>query len=351
MATNEELEQRIVELESMIKSEYDPPSGAEYSFPVPGQPIDQDQFQLLSLPNGSGIIDRGGQPYNLTKHSTDSITNQKNTLLLKVSTTTGKSEGVVGGYYHVMNEDKEIEFPAVTKNTTYYLAATYDPRTIEAGDSEGPVKIVRYDTEPPTTFNRVHTELWTVARKPNELLSNAVITRLRPRIAPAITVAQPYQLPDPTNVLWGQIALVHRTNEIYVAVGDSEDTSVGPSKWQNLSEPVQSYTRPDGVYKWPGHGSKASAYRVGNVVHLEGRLERGDRFTGQNYNSGTDYELMTLPEGLRPLSERRFTSKDHSYKTTAASSISIHSDGRVIANPDHNATWIGLDGITFTLNR
>ena len=105
------------------------------------------------------------------------------------------------------------------------------------------------------------------------------------------------------------------------------------------------------MYKWPGHGARPGASKFGQIVFLEGRLARGDRFEGQNYNAGTDYELMTLPVGLRPSTERRFVVKMSSYDASRTASVTVQSDGLVIARPGATQEWIGLDGISFTLAR
>src|SRR5699024_7047445 len=127
---------RLDSLESLITAEYEPPEGVEYSFPVANQGITQEQFRLMSLGQANGMIhgDNGtvndspnstGYRYYLEGHSSDSETNQRNTLILRAGTS---AESIVEGFYHRLTEDMELPFPAVTTTTVYHVTITYDPR-------------------------------------------------------------------------------------------------------------------------------------------------------------------------------------------------------------------------------
>lgn len=342
--TNAELQAQIDDLKSLITTEYQPPSGAEYSYPVVGQPMTDEQWQYVTLGMGDGILDEGGEPYWFRGRE-----NVNNTVSITVSTITGTAQALLRGFYHKMTEDKTFTVPGVGTTTTFYFCLTYNP--VDLDTEKGPISLQMYAGEPPTTLGRFHVILWTLTRKPNQLLTEAEYAKHRPRIAPTITVARQEDMPRPAAVLWGSTCHVHRTNETFVAVGDSDDGDSGPNEWKNLTGPSYEYTRPEGVYKWAGHGARPGGCRIGDVVYLEGRLARGDRFDGSDYNAGTDYEVMNIPSSLAPKSERRFVTKMSSYDTTRVANINVYPDGRVVARPMITGPWVGLDGILYTLTR
>ena len=343
--TLEELQQQVDELKSLITTEYEPPTGNEYSYPVVNQPVNDEMWQYITLGFGNGILDEGGEPYWLRGRS-----NVNNTLRITVATTTGTAQGVVRGFYHRMVSDKTFTVPPVASTTVYHFCLTYDPTAHTTPG--GPISLQMYAGTPPTTLGRFHVILWTLTRTPNQLLTDSIVTKYRPRVAPQITVAKRSDMPSASSVLWGSTCVVHRTNELFMSMGNADDGDSGVSEWKNLTEPSETYTRPDGVYKWPGHGAKPGAARFGQTVFLEGRLARGDRFEGQNYNAGGEYELLTLPEGMRPSAERRFIAKaDGIVSADRSVVLRVMSDGRVIGIPNASCAWIGLDGCQFTLAR
>lgn len=239
---------RLDELESLITAEYEPPEGTEYSFPVANQGITQEQFRLMNLGQANGMIhgDNGavndpesstGNRYYLEGHDSDSETNQRNTLILRAGTS---AESIVEGFYHRLTEDMELPFPSVTSTTVYHVCITYDPRLFKTT----PLKIEVYPGDPPTSQGRIHLLLHTVERKPNQLLTQATITRYRQYTAGIISVQNSNQLPDPNSVPAGTIA-VPSSNDgsgIYVRsnttpirwantmVGDWEECNIG-SNW------------------------------------------------------------------------------------------------------------------------
>src|SRR5690625_2213310 len=194
-------DQRLDDLESLITAEYEPPEGTEYSFPVANQGITQEQFRSMFLGQANGMIhgnngvindspDSTGWRYYLDRHDSDSETNQRNTLILRAGTS---AESIVEGFYHRLTEDIELPFPPVTTKTTYYVTITYDPRDFRTN----PVKIQVYPGTPPTSHDRVHVVLYKVERGPNQLLTQATVTRYRPYTAGLLSVQNRYQLPDP----------------------------------------------------------------------------------------------------------------------------------------------------------
>ena len=205
---------RLDDLESLITAEYQPPAGVEYSFPVANQGITQEQFRLMHLGQANGMIhgdngivndspDSTGWRYYLDRHDSDSETNQRNTLILRAGTS---AESIVEGFYHRLTEDLELPFPPVTTTTVYHVTITYDPRDFKTN----PVKIQVYPGTPPTSHGRVHVVLYKVERGPNQLLTQATITRYRPYTAGVLSVQNANQLPDPAQYPAGTLAVPSR---------------------------------------------------------------------------------------------------------------------------------------------
>src|SRR5699024_4728955 len=226
-------DQRLDDLESLITAEYEPPEGTEYSFPVANQGITQEQFRLMFLGQANGMIhgdngtvndspDSTGYRYYLEGHSSDSETNQRNTLILRAGTS---AESIVEGFYHRLTEDMELPFPAVTTTTLYRVTLTYDPRKFKTS----PVNIEVWAGEPPTAYGQVHLLLHTVERRPNQLLSQATITRYRQYTAGLVSVQHSSQLPDVDSVPAGTLA-VPSSNE---ASGIYVRSNTGPRRWMN----------------------------------------------------------------------------------------------------------------------
>lgn len=352
MATNEELEQKIKELESLIVAQYDPPTGPEYSFPVPGQPIDQDQFQLLSLTDGNGIIDRGDYPYWLGGWGSDSETNQKNSMILKTGGL-GKAEAVIGGYYHVLNENKTIPLPAVTETTTYYICLTFDPRYIEeTGElANQSVSVQVYDEDPPTTFGRIHIVLYTVTRKPNQLLTDADVERFRPRGAPSISVLYREHLPKPSSTLFGSIGVLYGENDIVVARGASAEEG-GPNRWDSIVDPPWNSVNDGTDYGWPGHGYKRGYRKIGKTAELRGRISRvtGKDFVVGGGNATAGYKVFNLPAEYAPKREVREIRASNSYSGNKLVVITIDTDGSVYMTPIlGNISWFDFGNLRYSL--
>lgn len=226
---------RLDSLESLITAEYQPPEGVEYSFPVANQGITQEQFRLMNLGQANGMIhgDNGtvndspnstGYRYYLEGHASDSETNQRNTLLLRAGTS---AEAIVEGFYHRLTEDMELPFPPVTTTTVYRVTLTYDPRKFKTS----PVNIEVWNGEPPTAYGQVHVLLHTVERQPNQLLSQATITRYRPYTAGIVAVQNSGQLPDVDSYPAGTLAVPSSTE----ASGVYVRSNTSPKRWLNTT--------------------------------------------------------------------------------------------------------------------
>lgn len=195
--------------EQIITPSYEPPSSIEHSYPVVGQGITAAQYRHMSLAQGDGVLITDDSEYSYRLENMPggaAETNATNQMVLKVSTQTGRSEAVLGGFYHVLYQDMVISLPPVSTQTTYYVALTFDPR--RETDPSGPIRVEVHAGSLPRSHGRKHVELYTIRRQPNQLLTQARVTRKRHYISPTITVVSESDLPDPNDVLYGTIAIV-----------------------------------------------------------------------------------------------------------------------------------------------
>ena len=335
--TLEELQQQIDELKSLITTEYEPPSGTEFSYPVVNQPMNDEMWQYVTLGLGDGVLDEGGQPYWLRGRE-----NVNDTVKITVSTTKNTAQAVLRGFYHRLTADKTFTVPAVSKTTTYHFCLTYDPAA--STTPGGPISLQMYAGEPPTTMGRFHIVLWKITRTPSQLLTAATVERVRPKITPVITVDTTAHMPSANNVLWGTRCLVDDIKAEYRAGGASED---GPRTWIPLAD---SYARPDtDLYKWAGTGARQGSTRIGSLVVLEGRVARTN---GADFYASTTigYAILVLPESHRPSAERRFMTKGPGINSEAKSAtIVVSTNGEVRAYPHADNSWVALDGCSFTV--
>src|SRR5690625_4782736 len=228
-------------LQEIVTPYYQPPSEVEHSFPVVGQGVSADMYQQMSLAQGDGILitDDSEYSYRLERMPGGAAeTNSTNRMVLKVSQNTGRSEAILRGFYHVLYQDMQIELPPVTTPTTYIIALTYDPRREE--EPAGPIRVEVHQNDLPRTHGRKHIVLRTVHRLPNQLLTEATLGRGRQNISPTITVVTEADLPDPTDVLYGTIAIVRNrtsggnvvpdTGQIFESRGRSDERR-GGNEW------------------------------------------------------------------------------------------------------------------------
>src|SRR5699024_968887 len=197
---------RLDQLESLISAEYEPPAGAQYSYPVASQGITQDQWQqmMLSMGDGAIVTEDSEHYFRLVKHDTDAETNQRNTLIMTVAQNTGRNEASLAGFYFRQTEDIELPFPPVTTTTVYHVTVTYDPRKFKTE----PLRLEVWAGEPPRNHGQRHLVLRTVRREPNQLLSQAPISTLRHYVSPVITAVTEEGLPDSKDVLYGTLGIV-----------------------------------------------------------------------------------------------------------------------------------------------
>ena len=337
--TLEELQQQIEELRSLITTQYEPPEGSEYSYPVVNQPMNDEMWQYVTLGLGTGILDEGGRPYWLRARE-----NANNTLRITVSTTTGTAQAALRGFYHRMTADKTFTVPGVTSTTTYHFCLTYDPAASTAPG--GPISLQMYAGAPPTTMGRFHLVLWKLTRKPNQLLTEATVETVRPKLSPRIAADSFDALPDPSGYLWGTQAYVANEDAYYRAYGSSEDTG-GPTQWRAVSSPAWKPFTLSGNRVPAAHGFSPSYQRVGNTVRLRGHIARAD---GNNFTTPSEgWQLALLPAGVRPAQEHVGLGVCSGQNPPRFARVVVQTDGRVWAWVDSTTTWIGVDGIEFDI--
>lgn len=217
---------QIQELQKLITAEYVKPDGPEFSYPAVGQAVDDEMWKFITLALGSGSLDMGGHPYNLVNPD-----NTNNTATLKVSTVTGNAQALVNGFYHRLLQDMSLSFPMPLTETVYFVVLELNP--LKASSPEGPISVQVYPNEVNKESGRTHIYLWSVKRKPNQLLTDAEFVNLTPKLAPVLQVDMFEALPLPETQLWGTLALVGRGTEpcAQYRAGGSSKPNGGPGAW------------------------------------------------------------------------------------------------------------------------
>ena len=283
---------RLDSLESLVTAEYQPPEGVEYSYPVSNQGITQTQFRNMMRALGKGTItqhdsDTAQSSYRLVPHASDAETNQRNTLLLRPAPSFNQAETASNGFFHVLTETMELPFPPVTTKTTYYVTVTYDPRKFKTD----PLKIEVYPGTPPTSEGRDHVVLFTVTRSPNQLLSQAEIGRVNQWLGHVINAWSYNELPDPTHVEYGTLAVVLIPSREAGARPELY-SSRGVHGWIKVSGPSdQDWTTIDGKNGWSSGSAKVRHTPLG--LQLAGYLN----YPGSQQNE--ESRVGVLPDGYR----------------------------------------------------
>lgn len=329
-----ELAQQIADLRELITTTYEPPSGDEFSYPIVGQPMNDEMWQWVTKGFGDGVLDLGDIPYGLS-----SFSNVTNTAMLTVGKRMKTANSVVAGFYHQMSADIPVSLPAVTTTTTYHVCVSYDP--LGHSTPAGPVSVQTFHGPPPTTLGRRHNVLHKVTRHPNELLTDATVERVRQRIAPTLVFGSHDQLPelgaDDAPVLWGTIAFIHGLRkDILIAKGDGDE---GVTRWESLISPPWIDLALSSGYKELNVGGRPQYRLVGDMLEFRGQVQRtnGGIFTPRDYIkfgriSGPAYCRATFSPAVGSSARSAF--------------IAGTSDGRDMSFylNETGATWLSIDG-------
>ena len=311
----------------------------EMSFPIAEKALNSLQWQAVSVATGSGIADRGGQPFWLRD-----LSNTTDSARLTVSTTTKTAEASIMGFFFQMKRDVTVPLPPVSSPTTYHVGLEFDPTRLK--DATGPIRRVVHKNTIPYTGGKIYLPFWEVTRNPNQLLSDAKVVQKRPKVSPSITIDYWENRPDPRSQLWGtRMTLTHgeQRGETYIALGASEITG-GPTNWTRAeSEWVNTNYIPN--YEYVGHGYRLARKKDGRTVRLRGRMSRtnGKDFT----QSDAGYWAMQLPEGWRPAHEVRVPTVSRWGSPQFVNVVNISTGGEVRIFPGGTTGWVCLDGISF----
>lgn len=321
----------------------------QQSFPIVEQPMDADQWQSVTLGIGDGILDEGGFPYRLKN-----LSNSTGTGVLQAAKRQGNktySAAILNGFYHRLEDDLELEFPPVTSATTYYVVLEYDPlRT----DMPVEAKVV---TELDDSQGKNYLTLYEVRREPDQLLTDATVRMVRPRVAPVQVYTREADMPPAHKTLWGTLAIVHNgrnsdNSAIFMSMNQDPSGEDADDEWfwKKLYDPADGRfiwsTRSDtGTYRSPAHGFTRAIGRRGKTRRFRGRVElvSGNPFRASN-TDGYQIWSGSLADGDAPAETQRFIVACGGSSAQHAA-VEISRAGAVSAQVGRDTYWISLDGI------
>ena len=263
----------------------------EASFPMRNTPMSDEEWKLVTLGVGSGVLNEGGDPYRLTN-----INNATNQVTVNVSTQTGLAQAIVAGFYHRLDAPVVLDVPAVTKATNYWIALEYSPDRLEQNEPPVQLKVL---TKLDTSSNRQYLVLHKFYRRANELLTDANYRSVKPRIAPTLQVRDFSELPEPDTVIRGTVAVVHGdVPDIKIAKQDAGQpvawVSVLSGQWQTLR---------DHPHTTSFSGSPTQFRRAGISRSLRGQFYRS---SGAYTTSSAGYIVTNLAAEDLPKRGMRF---------------------------------------------
>lgn len=325
---------------------------SEYSFPVPEEPMPAKDWPAVTKGIGNGILDEGGFPYRLKN-----LNNATNTAVLQAADlgdNDRKSQAILEGFYHKIDADMTIELPAVTATTTYYIVLSFDP--IRGTEQGVPVK-AEVLTSLDYTERKNYLHLYEVTRQPNQLLTEAAVRMVRPRVAPVMVYASASHMPEPSKTLWGTLAVVHNGREgdnavIYMAMTGDVEESVNGWFWKVIYDPNAddhtfdwSEKADTGTYTNPGHGFQRAIGRRGKARKMRGRVSL---VSGNAFQPGNDYLIFSgsLDSSDSPRSAQSFITACGNATPTFAN-VNLNSAGELVARVSAATYWISLDNVSW----
>lgn len=205
---------------------------AEESYPVVERPVTAAQWSTMAQAGGDGIIDRGNYPFwpGTVSSVNDTIVMQPSRYKSKSGPASGPqpAEAVLSGFYYRMTSDTTLKVPAVTAETTYWVALQYDP--LRGSQATGPIKLGVFRGSLDRSQGKTYLVLWALRRKPNQTLQDAwgaTAQQYRPRVSPQLTVSAVEHLPTETETLVDTVAFIRDTGSSWRA----ETDGAGGIKW------------------------------------------------------------------------------------------------------------------------
>lgn len=311
---------------------------AQYSYPVEEEPLPAKDWSSVTLGIGSGVLDEGGAPYRLIN-----INNAQNTVTVAVDSITKFAHSILRGFYHKIDENMVLDVPAVTSTTTYRIALQYDPERNSIG--ELPVKLGVF-TSLDRTGDKDYHVLHTIVRQPNQLLTDAVITKTDVKITPTITVDTYAALPDPASVLYSTLAIVRLPHEVFYQSRGTTDR-----RWDMLVD-----THAPAPFEWNDRGSTSSyvSPTAGGHVRSLGRRGRERSLRGRvALASGNDFQVGsvyqpfsgTLDGDDRPSKVESFVCGVNGANPPGFARVEINPDGTLIAYVSKPSAWIDFGNV------
>ena len=343
MATDEELEQRVKDLESLVVAQYDPPSGPEYSYPVPGEPMSDEMWAHLAKAWGSGVISYGGAPYRI-----GNVNDVNNTLTVYKADDEGRESGaVLEGFAHRMTENVDLKVGAVSTATDYVIGIQYDP--LREG---GPLALDVFTRPLNTSQGKKYIPIWEGRREPSSVLSSVEWRTARSRIAPTTTVSRERFLPDPrhSGLMWGTLCYTYRDREWFQLQWATEEG--GEMVWKNITAPEWE-DLPLASPRQPYGGDPLQMRRVGKQVFFRGWVLRNslenDFTTDNNANSGWGI-VEALPSYARPKRSVRLPLSGSNSTSASGHSVSVNTSGKVTVWVAKDVGWVSLDNVSYWLD-
>ena len=327
---------RIQGVEDLVQTSYTPFQGPEFSYPVVHQPMDDEMWQSVTLGVGSGVLDTGGHPYWLRDLSDVTDTGK-----LTVDTTTGTAQAILRGFYHRLTQDMTLNFPPVSQKTTYHVVLEYDP--LRHKEPSGPIR-VRVLTSLDSSGGKHYLTLYRVTRTPSQLLTQATVERVRPRVAPTIYVWDETHKPDPEKQLWGTMCFVGKTGSIYRATDAADAGEEGEGRaWASVTDPDWVEYGDTPTYKWPGHGPRRAIQREGKKRRLRGRVARVDGSIMAP--SATGYLMWTIGDQDKPAFDTKVVVAGGGSINPSMGSIVVSESEVRLYPKDDNMSWVDLAGV------
>lgn len=315
----------------------------EYSGPVEEMPLPAKDWPAVTQGIGSGILDEGAFPYNLINLS--NATNTAELTAANLGDNIRRSQAILGGFYHKIDQNLTVELPAVTKATTYYVALQLDP--IRATEGGRPV-VAGVFTTLDRTSGKDYLVLHEIDRAPNQLLTDATHRFVRPRVAPTIVVSRPRELPPASSVLWGTTAVIHGGYpgivDLRVAVSQDEGNSSKEWKsilsppWERLPDTTNAVRHRNGVAK--------SIQRIGRTRKVTGRIRRSDDSV-YAASASAGYLVASLDSKDLPAGAQRFTVRGNGQVTGYVEANRQDAELRLWIN-ESNTPWVDLGVLEYT---
>lgn len=287
---------------------------AETSFPILEAPLNVEQWKSVARGFGTGVLDEGGNPYNLT-----SLNNVNNSATIAVDTKTRFNHAVVSGFYHKMDAPITVELPAVARATTYRVVLMYNPL-----DKSMPVKLTVV-TSLDKTGGKEYLVLWEIIRQPNQLLTDSARVKKRPIISPTIVVDSKDSLPDVSTVLWGTRAFVQQTN-VELRASYNDWVTISPHRVGLIQAPGWEINSPTGgIHVTPTEEGlfchavisplrRAASYTMGTSFHGLGIVIPVGYRPTVNLYALANQENAVHEANLTPDGELRLRSRSGSYE-------------------------------------